>query len=291
MYIPPDSHDLALTKQPTFKVAIQGPGGSGKTFSAMTFPNVKCLNYDNNLQAFHGRKDIISIDMWDDNFVDRIMKGQRGNTLDLSNSPANPRPNRRDATTRWLNENGPKFGPDDTLFIDSWSKLQDGFDIQENIEPHYNQDGKIDEFAFWASKKDWSRDVCELLGSFNCNVVVAFHEMRLTDKKGNFVDGKFVPLQEGKFVNKISLYFSEWLRSYFFPKGTPMDNLNPRMVSDLELKGDILTEDLGVWQTQSSIYCDCKTRIIGCPVFIKASYQELIKLYSAHRNNSVAPAV
>lgn len=287
MFTPPDSHHLATTEVPTFKCAIQGPGGSGKTFSGMTFPNVKCLNYDNNLQAFHGRKDIFSIDMWKDEFVDKIMGGQRGNTLDPSNSPSSCRPNRRDATTRWLNENGPKFTPEDTLFVDSWSKLQDGFDQQEGIEPHYTRDGKLDEFAFWGNKKDWSTTVCDILGSLNCNVVVAFHEMRLTDNKGNFLDGKFVPLQEGKFVNKISLYFSEWMRSSFYPKGTPVANFNPRAIADLQLTGDELKEDLGVWQTQSSIYYDCKTRIIGAPVFMRASYQELLRLYSI-RNSSVA---
>lgn len=278
-YIPPDALSLADEDKPVFKVALQARGGQGKTYSALSFPNPIVLNFDKNLQAFTGRPDIHQIPFWQDEFVDKIIK--RGNTLDADYKPKVLRPNRRDALLMWLNKEGPKFTPDQTIILDSWSKAQDGFDQQESIEPHYTKKGDIDEFAFWASKIEWSTNLCEVLGSLNCNVVVTFHEMYVTNESGTVVVNKVIPLQQGKFVNKVSLYFSDWFRCWFFPKGTLRTEL-PLPIQET-IKESSLAEDQGWWQTKSSLLADCKTRIKACPQFIKADYQTLIKLYDASK--------
>ena len=283
MYIPTDAHSLSEETKPVFKVALQARGGQGKTWSALTFPNPIVLNFDKNLQAFAGRGDIHQVPFWEDKFVDSIIK--RGNTLDQSIRPdATTRPNRRDALIIWLNREGPKFTSEQTIVLDSWSKVQDSFDQQERIEPHYTKKGEVDEFAFWANKLEWSTTLCELLGSLACNVVVTFHEMYITDEGGKVIINKVIPLQQGKFVNKVSLYFSDWFRCLFLVKGTPKSDL-PAPLQEL-IKDTILQEDMGFWQTKSSLIVDCKTRIVGAPQFIRADYNELIRLYETNKNKT-----
>lgn len=283
MYIPTDAHPLSEETKPVFKVALQARGGQGKTWSALTFPNPIVLNFDKNLQAFAGRQDIHEIKFWEDKFVDNLIK--RGNTVDTTVPPTSTtRPNRRDALKIWLNREGPKFTSEQTLILDSWSKVQDAFDQQENIEPHYTRGLERDAFKFWANKIEYSTELCELLGSLNCNVVVTFHEMYITDEAGKVVINKVIPLQQGKFVNKVSLYFSDWFRCIFVVKGADKNTLPPPLQALIPTKD--IPEDMGFWQTKSDLFADCKTRIPACPQFIKASYQELIRLYETNKNKT-----
>lgn len=280
LYIPEGARSMSDEEKPIFKIALQSAGGRGKTFSALSFPNPIVLNFDNNLQAFTGRADIYKVPFNEDKFVDTIVK--RGDLRDLSHIivDASFRPNRRDALLLWLNKHGPSFTSDQTIILDSWSKAQDGFDQQEDMEPHYTQQLKKDDFMFWRNKLIWSRDLCDLLTSLPCNTVVTFHEQNLTDESGKVISSKMVPLMQGKFVNKLSLYFSDWFRCWFFPKGTPRSQIPLPALESLGITELQLQQDLGLWQTKSDMYADCKTRIVGCPQFIRADYKELIRLYS-----------
>ncbi len=251
-YAPAGSLNLStatLDDQP-IRLALQANSGEGKTWSMTTFPNLVCANFDKNLQAHLG-KNIIEIPFHDDAFVDSLYK---------RNTSVGARPNRRDAFLKWLRTEGPNIPKGYTLGIDSWTTLQDGFDQQTELEPVPTRSGGYDEFAFWAKKIDYSRDVLEASRSLKCHVVVTFHEQYLTDSKGTILVSKPVPLMQGKFQNRLGLYFSDWFRCVFIPAGGKLPD------------GTVAKVDTGLWITKSEVYGNCKTRLVGCPQFIPAHF-------------------
>src|SRR6266576_2890814 len=92
MYTPQDSINLKNVTYPQIRLGIQGPPASGKTTSALTFPNVVVMDLDNGLTKYSG-KDIISIPFYD---YDWIVK--------YGFPPKKPgaQPNRRDAILKFL---------------------------------------------------------------------------------------------------------------------------------------------------------------------------------------------
>ena len=286
MYTPSDA--ISIPEDTIIRLALQSAPGKGKTWSALTFPYPLVLNFDNNLQAFAGRKDIQQVPFYDDTFVDKLMPRTK-----LKNNQPTPRPNRKDAILKWLEEHAAKMEDDQTLILDSWSRVQDGFDAQAEAIPIRTASGDVDGFAFWKDKQIFSRQVCEILGTLKCNVVVTFHEQFETDDAGKILFNKVKPLQQGKFMNKLPSYFSDWFRCLFFAKGTDLSKetqLHP-LLKEMGEKV-VLENDLGLWQTKSDLVSDCKSRIPGCPQFIRAHYGNLIDLYakSQQAKNNLSPA-
>lgn len=273
LYIP--SGAVGLKEDSIVRLALQSASGKGKTWSALTFPNPIVLDFDNNLQAHVNRKDLKRVPFCEDEFVDGIVPRS------MTGGQKTKRPNRRDALLKWLAAEGPKITDQQTLILDSWSRVQDGFDIQEDAVPTRNAQGQVDSFAFWKHKIDFSRDVCELLGTLKCNVVVTFHEQFITDDQGKVLFNKIQPLMQGKFVNKLASYFSDWFRCLFFPKGTDLTKEQSlhTVLKEMGLPM-VLPNDLGLWQTKSDLVADCKSRIPNCPQFIPAHYGCLIDLYA-----------
>lgn len=263
MHLPTNARPIQ--QQTTFRLALQGPSGSGKTYSALTFPNPVVANFDNNLVAFAGSKDILEIPFHDPTFCDTLAKRTAG-----KNMP----PNKRDAFFQWLSSpDAHSLTSEQTLLVDSWTTLQDGFDKQTELEPMYTTSGKIDEFAFWGRKQEWSRDVLGLLGSLRCNVVVTFHETPVTDDKGT-PTGKILPLMQGKFVSKLGLYFTDWFRCVLVP-------VKQRNASTG--KDEVVSIDRW-WQTRSDLAVDCKTRVLNCPPLLSPNYAALLQAYNASKN-------
>lgn len=269
-YIIPDKAKASPTESKRVMAALMGRTGQGKTYGALTFPNPVVANFDDNLQAHEARikkGEIQVIPFHDASFCDSLVK----RTI---STPSDPkcRPNKRDAFTKWLGEHGYKLEGDQTLILDSWTTLQDAFDLQQDLEPFYTAGGKVDDFAFWGAKQDYSKEVLNILKSLKCNVVVTFHEQMVTDEGGKVVLNKVNPLMQGKFVNRLGLYFAEWYRCYFYAKGT---KLPEAMWKCLNLTSEVTPEDIGIWQTKSDTIADCKSRMFGAPQFIKAHYNSI----------------
>ena len=257
IYIPNGLKSLKDIQDKRIKLALQARSGQGKTFSALTFPNPVIADFDSNLQAHSGREDVVLVPFCDDAFVNALVKKTA------------QRPNVRDAFKKWLQTEAVKLTPEQTLVVDSWTRLQDSFDEQTDSEPVRTRSGDVDEFAFWARKQDYAKEVLNLLANLRCNLVVTFHEVEMTDDKGKVITGRVIPLMQGKFVNKLGLYFSDWFRCWFFGKGSKL----PDSISKNLPNGPKEAEaDLGLWQTKSDNFSDCKTRMKSCPMFIAANY-------------------
>lgn len=248
MHIPTNSINLSTsTIKPQIRLGLQGASGTGKTYSALTFPNVVVADFDNGLTAHRGR-DIISIpfhnDKWCvDTYKAQVVKGQ------VEGVPSTA-VNKRDLFKRWLNEEASKFSPEQTLLLDSWTMLQNNFDQVTDLQPSFSKDGSVDAFAFWSRKLDYSRDIMQTLIGLSCNIIVTFHEICLRDPASGLLLEKVGPLQQGKFVAQIPNFFTDFFRQLAVD----------RKVKGADGKEVVIGTDY-LWQVRSNSQCNTKTRM------------------------------
>lgn len=199
LYIPPNVTSLKDITQQQVRLGIQGYPGVGKTWSALTFPNPIVMNYDNKL-GVHIGKDIPTLPFYDSRWFNAFKKGQE---------------HRHDAVLRWIQTEGIKLTKDQTLIQDSWSTLQNWFDIAMRV-PYYTKDGKEDGYKFWNLKIDYALKMMEALKMLTCNVVVTFHETVERNDNGNIVGLK--PLMQGQFADQLAGCFTDWFRQVVMEK-------------------------------------------------------------------------
>lgn len=261
MFIPQDV--ISLDKKPFVqkRVAIQGWGGTGKTTAALTFPNPLVLDIDNSVNEANATcagkelKDIHVVPFYDGKFV-----GDK---------------NRRDFIKNWIEANVRKLEPDQTVILDSWTALQDEFD--KAWKPVYTKRGELDEFAFWEAKQDYAREILTFFRQAPCDVVVIFHEVIETDDKGR-PTGKATPLMQGKFVNKLSGYFTDWFRAIGVDRRSDANfvkalNLTPEQWQKfLAMPTPVASSTIYLWQTTTGNVANCKTKLLGLPTFVPARY-------------------
>jgi len=188
------------------RLGLQGDPASGKTTSALTAPNPVILNFDNNI-ALPG---VQTIPFWDPEFINGLEGGKFKAKL------AGRMPNRRDALLWFLEKEGFKYTSEQTLVLDSWTFVQNAFDEEPSGfqgESRLTKDGKEDPFAFWGQKIDFSKKVLSYFASFQCNIIVTFHESKVRDDKSGQLLDKIAPLMQGKFVSQIKAFFTDFYRT------------------------------------------------------------------------------
>ena len=240
-----------ITTMPQVRLGLQGAPCSGKTWSAVTFPNPIIVDFDNGTTALRGR-DVRYVPFYDEKYV--IEKfGAKRKAYTIEGIPTTVI-NRRDAFRKWLDSDAALLTPADTLILDSWTSLMNAFDLMTEAEPAYTKGGSIDEFAFWRRKIMWSTDVVEMLKSLSCNVVVCFHELQQRDKVTGAILDKIQPLMEGKFVAELKVHFSDFYRQHAMSKLKIDGKPN-------EVNGKILDKDGWYWQVKSDASFDAKCRV------------------------------
>lgn len=246
-----------------FRIGIAGAPKTGKTWSALTFPNPVVLNFDNNLRGFqevYPDKKIMQVPFWSNEFYTKVL----GIPL-----VRNITPNARDGIRRWLEKEGSKLTPADTLILDSWTMYITKFDAQYDAEPLMTFKGEVDTFAFYRHKKNYSEQLLDKLKGLNCNVIVLFHEQQDRDDKGN-PNGKLKPAMEGQFADKLAGFFTDWFRQVIqVEEVTAADGKTKKKVPRY------------MWQIRSDSLMNCGTSLrkldrseIG---FIPAVYESLVK--------------
>ncbi len=258
MYIPKDSRNLKDQKITKIRLGIQGEPGSGKTTAALTFPNPVVVNFDDGLHGQLG-KDIIEIPFWDHEWVVRY--GFPPSKPDKSGHP-----NRKGAILKWLKTEGMLLQSDQTLILDSWTSIQDAFDIEQVLFPRITKEtGEVDDRDFWAKKIDFNDELVSYIRGVKCNVVVIFHETHTRDPKTGALLRKIEPLMQGSFTKKLKVHFPNFFRQ----------------VSESVKSADgkqIKTE--WYWQIKSSDEFEAKCHYVipDTLLRIKADYNELLKL-------------
>lgn len=202
------------------RLMILGPPGVGKTFSALTFPNPIYGDLDNKLKGYRvWRPDhaFPVFPFWSRDFVEGVMKvGNVNGRIDPKYGP-----NVRDAFKKWLTEDGPKLAQDSTFVLDSWTSLQNFFDIQSQL-PHEQvispKTGKPDGFAFWGDKLKYCVEILKLLTNLKCNVVIICHEMPERDEDNRIIGIK--PLMQGSGKDQMGKDATDVFRQRVLTKDT-----------------------------------------------------------------------
>lgn len=241
MHIPKSAISLKDKPQAQLRLGLQGPPASGKTTSSLTFPNPIVADFDGGLTQFAG-SDILHIPFYDPEFIEKIM--------DCKITDKAIFPNRKKALIKFLQLDALKFTQEQTLILDSWTAIQTAFDFQTNAEPKYTQQGKIDEYAFWAEKIEYSEKVMVYLCSLKCNVVVTLHESSIRDPHTGQLMEKLAPLMQGKFVAQLKRWFTDFFR----------------MISEEKKNKEGKVDKIEYfWQIRSDNKFDAKTRLKNIP--------------------------
>jgi len=250
MHIPTNAQKMSSLDTYQIRLALQGASGTGKTYSALTFPNPIVIDIDNNLTAHTHRTDVHRLPFKDTDWLKTWFKP----SFAKIEYPI------RDAVLEWITGEGRKLEKDQTLILDSWTTLQDNFDLQQDLEKVYTKTMEVDAYDFWDKKIEYSRKVVDTLGTLKCHVVVTFHEQDVRDAAGQLI-GKVEPLMQGKFQKKLGLYFTDWFRCIADNKVDPKD----------------IKKILGTtwwWQTASTKEVNLKSRL-AFPLLIEPNFTSL----------------
>lgn len=275
LYIPSGSYTLDKeTEQPQIRLGIQGYPKTGKTWSALTFPNCIVADLDRGLGAHYGRSDIIVVPFYDGKFCDKLVP---------RDGIQNP-PNRRDAILKWLGTEAIKITKQQTLVFDGGTSLQNAFHIQYNLNPVISRSsGKVDSFAEWGLKIEYFGQIVELLKGLSCNVVYLCHEIpdRATDGSLN---GQVRPLLSGQFGDQLASHFTDWFRQWAVAKPNKEKEqafLDKICFGDKELFKEFMQtegEVIYMWQTLSDDMSKCgSSSLVGQPKFVLANFSTFAK--------------
>lgn len=251
MYTPIHSQKMSDLDSYQIRCALQGDTGSGKTFSALTFPNPVVADLDNNLTAHKHRSDIIRLPFKDNVWIKSWFPFDEKRIK----FPI------RDSLLKWISTEGMKLEKDQSFLLDSWTTTQDAFDQQTILEPVLTKSGGIDEFAFWDRKQDYSRELLGYLAQMKCHVIVTFHQQETRTGQGELL-GKTEPLMQGKFVKKLGLYFTEWYQCVVEPVLDPTDK--KKIISNKYF-----------WKTKSTNEVNLKSRMTNCPMLIEPNFKSI----------------
>src|ERR1043165_6654581 len=140
MYKPNNSRTLAEAEEPQKRVGIQGYSGTGKTWSALTFPNPVVINIDRGLGAHIGRTDVIELPFYSAEFCKKVNRNHKDEkTL-------------QDTIIYWLLNEGKKLERDQTLIVDGGTGLQNSYHKWYSVNQVYTKLGKVDDYAEWKLK-------------------------------------------------------------------------------------------------------------------------------------------
>lgn len=245
MYIPTKSINLKDVKLSQIRLGLQSDPGCGKTLSAMTFPNVVVADFDQGLNRFAGH-DVTVIPFYDEDFVSKTLNFPR--TKDTMYGTKNSAfANRRDAFRRWLQDEGLKLTIEQTLLVDSWTSLQNAFDLQQDTDtPKLTKEGEVNDFDFWAKKISYSEAITTLFKACKCHIVVSFHEEKVRDPKTGILLDKIGPLMQGGFTKQLKSHFTDWFRCI--------------KIEEKNTAGQVIKEEF-FWQVKSDNKFEAKTKL------------------------------
>lgn len=189
MYRPSDTVESST---PHEIIALVGAPGSGKSTSALTFPNRFWGDCDHKVPVGEP-----SIPFWDAAWTDKYIKRRQ---------PVDP-PNSRDAIRKWLRVELPKFHPDQTYIHDSWTQHISMASRQIRVDESLLD--KSNKFFFWGELKKYCEEVSGFIKEAPCRIVVTFHET--PEWIEGEATGKMKPVQDGSFKDQLfSIYTDVW---------------------------------------------------------------------------------
>jgi hypothetical protein len=224
---------------------IYGQPVTGKTTGARTFPDPHILDFENNLPKGVGKV----IPMWDDSFVDSIKK-----RVHQSWSA-----NRRDVALMVAKDLATQMPAGSTLIIDSLTRLETWYNIQENEEPPIlsEKTKQQDTNAHYRKRLIYFDTFLTMFTTAKCNVVMIVHQQFERDEKRE-VTQHVRPALMGQIGEKLPGYFPVLLQA----------------VRRQAKPTDPVTFD---WRVKSSMFEPARIPKPIAQDFIPQSYTELAK--------------
>lgn len=287
MFIPPNCLTLDKIKEPQIRLGLQGFPGVGKTWAALTFPNPIVFNLDKGLGAHFGRKDVIEIPIYNEDYCKSIWPNYKTFS------------DKRYVIEKWFTELAPKLDDDQTLVFDGGTGLQRIYHKWWENNPALTKQGKVDDFAEWKLKINFLGTLFEQAKLLKCNFVYICHESEKKDKDGMYT-GKIRPLMTGQFCDELVSHFTDWFRCH--AKNKPIDfasvkseTLKEFGCKNIEAFKEVCNyssnDTVYYWQTQSDELADCKaSSLINFPRYIAANF-ETFRKYSKFITSLLPPTV
>lgn len=252
----------------TIRMGVQGKGGTGKSTAMLTFPNLIVADIDNSVDIENAKA--VKVD------PTTIYKLKFHDPEFLKASQLSP--NIHEASLKWIETNIMKFTPEQTFGLDSWTFLQDHFDVVMGKKIPITSTGAEDGRWFWGEKQDYSQDILTKLKRANCNLYVVFHEVDETDDKGRLT-GRVRPMMDGKYNQKLSNHFTYWFRATAIGKKDDASAMKEQ-AKKMQITDEVLkmlydfsnNKTVYTWQTQADELCACKSKLPFVK-FIPASYE------------------
>jgi hypothetical protein len=266
LYIPRGAQTLdKITKRSQVRLGLQGYGGVGKTWFALTFPNPIVLNLDKGLGAHKGRSDVIEVPFYDPIF-------SKKDSL-------------KDDLIKWINDEAIKLRAEQTLVVDGCTSIQNAYHRWWKANQHrfMTRQGQVDEFSQWREKVTFFSEIFETFKFLNCDVIFIVHETAQKDKDGGY-SGKIRPLLTGQMGDEIVNHFTDFYRMHSMSK--PKEpTLTSWGVKDMEEFNALWSDGLCIRdntiyyiQTTSDNIFDAKaSSLVNFPSLIPANYQHLKK--------------
>lgn len=270
-YKPPGSISLKDHVSVQSRIGLMGYPFTGKTWSALTWPNPVVANFDNKLGSHAGR-DVIIVPFNDPKFVDSLAK----------RTSSKHQPNVRDAFMYWLETEAFKLEREQTFILDSWTMLNNAQEYQQGTEIILTKTGNEDDRAPWRLKLEYFKRVCSALRSLNCDVIVTFHEQDERHKIGQMageLTGKVRPLMSGQFKDQLAGHFTDFFRQHAIDKPLKPADLklrgkqNEPWITDCYNSTPENVRTMYLWQTYSDDIADCGSTLNNPPPFIPANYE------------------
>jgi hypothetical protein len=250
-------------------IAIIGAPGSGKSTSCVKssygegFPNRLWLDFDHKLPPNEA-----SIPFWDAQFCDTQAKRTANNCV-----------NQRDAFSHWMRQNHDKFTEEQTVILDSVSKLLNGLDQQCNLEKDAQADSKRKHYDFWAHKLRFWQETMTMVKAMKCRVVLIFHETQERNEEGALT-GKIKPILDGSYKDQILGDFTDvWHQRCNPEKKTALgltEISNGRKVFEPGWFWQLLSDEIVNTNTNPTLGKIIREKQI---TRVKANYTEIQKLY------------
>lgn len=274
LYIPKGCKPLSeVVNIPQIRLGLQGYGGTGKTWAALTFPNPIVANLDRGLGAHIGRPDVHEVPFYDVSFCKSIMP-----TYKLFNL--------HEVLKTWLETEGLKLKANQTLIVDSNTQIQNAYHawFEENKFSYLNTAGKVDGFAEYKVKKQFYTEILELFKALPCHVVYICHESEASIGKNS---GKIRPLLSGQVADELMTYFTDFFRQLTSDKPkdyTTVDAATCRLwgvTSGKELEEmfkQFPRNTVYYWQSEGDSNFDGKcSSLVNFPRFIPANFSSFEK--------------
>lgn len=277
MYLPINSITLDKQEDPQIRLGLQGWAGTGKTWAALTFLNPVVLNFNRGLGAHRGRKDVIEVPFYSDEWLKKFnanygAKTQSGEMM------------QKQLLEIWLATEAKKLEEDQTLIIDGQSDIQSLYHKWWEKNPMHTKAGVIDDFGEYKQKLIFFGNIMDQIKSLRCNVVWICHEIEQKNKDGSMT-GKVRPLLSGQFEAQLAGNFTDWFRQHAVTKLID-EKLTPEVLSKWIMTKDEFKlmqskfprDTIYCWQTDGDDTFDGKcSSLISFPKFIPAEFDSFKK--------------